>query len=234
MYRIDGDSPGADREEAFCKKHRIPVYKSMDKLVYDLHPREMSGRIFCIVGPSGVGKTTLQEELKPHVSNVAVSYTTRDMRKGEFDGIDYNFVTEEEFQTLSEDGDLIEEVGYKGNRYGLIDEDFMLEGSSGGSVLTVVNRDGVEALRSHYGDDAVFSILLLPPSEDELVARLNKRAKKTGESGEAILKRLATCHEEMLPDIGFDLIVINDNVQDAKEKILRFIEGHALRIDTRG
>jgi guanylate kinase len=167
-----------------------------------------------ICGPSGVGKSTLIRRLLkefPKKFYLAVSHTTRAPRKGEKDGVDYHFVTQEEFEKI----DFLEHASFAGNSYGTakgeLNRDLV--------VILDLNIDGVVSIERE-GISAIF-MLILPPSNTELKARLKKR----GTSPECIEKRMkeATRLENECERVNWNKILINDNLETAYKEFKNFI-----------
>jgi guanylate kinase len=227
LVRIPGPSSGADREVAFCEKNGIPVFHSAQEAASVMLPKAM-GRIFCIVGPSGVGKTTVQNELMAcgHVEDIAISTTTRDMREGERFGVDYNFVSDLDFIESSLNGEFIEEVHFYDNKYGLRRDEFVTA-VAGGDVVVVVNASGLKDLTDEFGKENVFGILLVPPS----IRELKKRVSARGGDQESINNRAELAIAETQIAEVFDLVVVNDDLDTAVETIGKFIRGRAVRIE---
>lgn len=156
----------------------------------------MNGKVWILVGPSGTGKTTLAKELPRRVPALrrAVTCTTRAPRPGEHEGVDYYFVTAEQFDFLLASGKLLESTTYGGNRYGLPADQFTE--LSEHDVLCVLDQVGVENLRMRLQPDRLRVVYLESPSAGELEARMRARGSTEGE----IARRLALREEECHPD----------------------------------
>jgi len=152
----------------------------------------MNGKVWILVGPSGTGKTTLAKELPQRVPKLrrAVTCTTRAPRPGEHEGVDYYFVTNEQFDFLLASGKLLESTTYGGNRYGLPADQFTELRDH--DVICVLDMVGVENLRMRLQPDLLRVVYLLSPSAAELAKRMRAR----GSSEEEIERRLALREQE--------------------------------------
>ena len=173
--------------------------------------------VFVLSGPTAVGKgTAVKELLKRHPElAVSVSATTRAPRPGEVDGVDYYFVTEDEFASLLESGGLLEHALVHGQAYygtpRAAVEDLL---QSGKSVLLEIDLAGARQVReSMPGAQFIF---LAPPSWEELERRLSGRGT---EGPEEQRRRLKTAQEEMEAASEFDSVVINDNLEHAVSRL---------------
>lgn len=172
-------------------------------------------------GPSGVGKGTVVRavlEARPDL-RLSVSVTTRTPRPGERDGVDYRFVSEEQFGSMIEAGAFLEWAEVFGARYGTVAADVDAMRDGGDDVVLEIDVQGAAAVRDR-APDAVL-IFLQPPSEAELARRLEERGT---EAGEALERRLAAARREMAESSWFDHVVVNDRVSLAVEEVLAIIE----------
>lgn len=178
-----------------------------------------SGRIVVLSGPSGVGKTTLVDALlkAPPVPLVrSISATTRPPRPGEVDGVDYHFLTDDEFQRRRRAGEFLEcfEVFGTGAWYGTLRstvEDLLAQGSW---PLLVIDVQGGLAVMEQYPQ--AIGIFVLPSSQEELERRLRGRGT---ESEEMIGKRLQQARDELAAAPRYQHQVVNDRVARAVEEI---------------
>lgn len=175
----------------------------------------MRGNLYVISSPAGAGKTTivniLLEEI-PFLRRI-VTYTTRNKRKNEIDGVDYIFKTKEEFETLIKEDAFLEYALVHGNYYGTPKKEVDKLLDEGYDVVLVIDVQGMRQIKSKTSD--LITIFILPPSIDELIARMKVR----GETQEEIEKRLNTAKKEFPSWKEYDYIVINDNLEQAKNQI---------------
>ncbi len=186
------------------------------------HFHKSKGKLFIISGVSGVGKNTILKELfKDETLHLAysVSMTTRRMRFDEVNGMNYYFVTKEEFQKAIDNGDLLEYAEFCGNLYGtpkkFVDEKL----KSGKNVILEIEVKGALNVME-LAPDAI-SVFILPPSLEELEARLIKRGT---ESDDVIFQRLKEAKNELRYQEYYDYNVINDNVNQCVEEIKKIIK----------
>ncbi|AMO84628.1 guanylate kinase [Solibacillus kalamii] len=179
--------------------------------------KKQRGLLIVLSGPSGVGKGTVRKELfsQPDTNyEYSISMTTRNPREGEEDGVDYFFRTREEFESLIEQGGLLEHAEFVGNYYGtpLAYVHETLE--AGRDVFLEIEVQGAAQIREK-APDALF-IFLAPPSITELEQRLVGRGTETED---VIARRIATAREEVEMMSLYDYVVENDQVQNACDKI---------------
>ena len=183
------------------------------------------GLLIVLSGPSGVGKGTVRKKIfeDPTTSyKYSISMTTRHMREGEIDGVDYFFKTKEEFEALIKDDQFIEYAQYVGNYYGTpvqYVKDTMEEGHD---VFLEIEVEGAKQVRKKF-PDALF-IFLAPPSLDDLRERLVGRGT---ESDEKIQSRVNEARIEMMN--LYDYVVVNDEVELAKNRIQSIVEAEHLK-----
>ncbi|MES2906119.1 MAG: guanylate kinase [Pseudomonadota bacterium] len=166
--------------------------------------------MFILASPSGAGKSTLsrllmQSELNLHLS---ISATTRARRPSEVDGVHYHFVTPQRFQSMINEGELLEWAEVHGNRYGTPREPIEKALSEGRDVLFDIDWQGTLQIYKHARPD-VASVFLLPPSIPELKSRLERRAE---DSAEIVARRMASAKTEIGTWENFDYVLINDDL----------------------
>lgn len=187
----------------------------------------MEGKLVIFSAPSGSGKTTIVRHLLQKGFNLefSISACSRAPRGKEQHGLDYYFLTTEEFKSRIAAHEFVEwEEVYEGRYYGTLKSEMERIWSKGHHVLFDVDVVGGVNLKKQFGDKAL-SIFIMPPSIDTLRNRLHSRATDTPEE---IERRLAKAKEEMEFADKFDFVVINDNLEAAiaeTEKLLiRFLE----------
>lgn len=177
-------------------------------------------RVIVVSGPSGAGKGTLIQAILPRLPwlTVAVSATTRPMRRGEVDGRDYHFLTPEEFDARVAAGDFLEHVTYADNRYGTLRSEVDRILAEGMSVILEIELRGARAVRAALPD--AVAVFIEPPSFEELGRRL--RARNTERDGE-INARLETSRVELRAVTEFDHVVVNRDVAQAADELERIV-----------
>lgn len=188
-------------------------------------------RMFVISGPSGVGKDTLIQQLRPLFPefHFAVTATTRDRRPGEMDGVDYYFMTQEEFLSRRASGGFLEsaEVYGKGHWYGVPKERVRAALRSGRHVVVKVDIQGAASIRELAPDS--IQIFVAPPSMQALTERLMRRKS---DDPVVLMQRLRTSSRELLAAKDFDYIVFNetDRQDHASGLITAIIQAELARI----
>jgi len=180
------------------------------------------GLIFVISGPSGVGKDAVIEKLvdaDPQLER-SVSYTTRRPRPGEKDGIDYSFVSREEFERLIEQGEFLEHAPYDGNLYGTSRRRVEDLREAGHDVILKIDVKGAEQVRAQLRDASF--IVLSPPAMEELVRRSGLRKTESAEDRSA---RQMIAEREMTFASHYDHMVVNDDLERAVAEVLEIIRG---------
>lgn len=198
----------------------------------DPYQLESHPLLIVVSGPAGVGKDALIRRLRQrgHPFHFVVTATDRPPRSGEVDGVDYYFVSGDEFAGMIERGELLEHAVVYGQNKG-IPRQHVREALAGG--LDVVMRIDVQGASTiqRLLQDAVF-IFLTASSDGELEARLRARG---GDTGEQVQKRLAAAREEMNHLPAFDYVVVNRDgeLDSAVDDVLAIIRAEHLRVDQR-
>jgi len=180
------------------------------------------GRAFVISGPSGVGKDAVIEKLVEADPNLerSVSFTTRRPRAMEKDGVDYSFVSREDFQRLIDSGELLEHATYDGNLYGTSARRVERLRSAGHDVILKIDVKGAEQVREKL-PQATY-IFLAPPSMQELLRRTTQRQTESAEDRSA---RQMIAETEMKYASQYDYVVVNDDLDKAVRDVLDIIRG---------
>ena len=177
--------------------------------------------LIVISGPSGSGKDTVVKrlmELHPEIE-VSVSATTRPMRSGEKEGVNYFYLSREEFERRIQAGEILEYAEYCENYYGTPKSEVDKRIENGITVILVIEVIGAGNIKKLYPD--AVTIFVRPPSYGELEERLRGRGTETEES---IQKRLARAVEEMEYAVDYNEVVINDTVDECAEEIYSLIQ----------
>ncbi len=179
------------------------------------------GMLVLYTGSSGVGKGTIMQELLKRDKNIrlSVSNTTRSPRNGEIDGVHYNFVTKEQFESLIKKDGYLEYAQYCGNYYGTPKQQVEDLLNQGYDVFLEIEVCGGLQIMEKYPD--VLSIFVLPPSIDTLEKRLRKR---NTENEETILERLGQAKREISFKDKYKYAVVNDKLEDAVDEIINIIK----------
>ncbi|HEX3277126.1 MAG TPA: guanylate kinase [Thermoleophilaceae bacterium] len=173
----------------------------------------MSTPILVITGPSGVGKGTLIKGLLERVPGVqlAVSATTRKPRDGEVNGVDYHFLSEEDFDRRVAAGEFVEHAKYAGNRYGTLKSELSRPARA---IVLEIDVQGARQVREALPDARL--IFIEPPSFEDLERRLAGRAS---DQPEQIERRLAAARDELEAAGEFDHRIVNDDLQRALQEL---------------
>jgi guanylate kinase len=174
------------------------------------------GLLFVVSAPSGTGKTTVVERLVQIFPDLGLSrsYTSRALRAGEKDGLDYNFITREKFEAMIEEDAFLEWADVFGNLYGTGKVETERELAGGRDLILVIDVQGARQVRSH-GANAI-GIFVLPPSFEALERRLRGRSK---DSEEAIRKRLVTARREIRAVAEYEYVIVNDELDACVDRL---------------
>lgn len=181
------------------------------------------GLLIIMSGPSGVGKGTVRRLVMADKSlNLAysVSMTTRPRREHETPGVDYFYVTKEEFQKALDEDCFLEHAQFVGNYYGTPKAYVEKLRNEGKNVLLEIEVEGAKQVISKCHGSDVVTIFLIPPSMEDLEQRIRKRGT---ESEEVIQQRLAKAQRELELKYAYDYPVINDTVKSAADQIRKII-----------
>ena len=179
------------------------------------------GLLVVISGPSGVGKGTVRKALfnmPGHNLTYSVSMTTRSIRPGEVDGVDYYFVSKEEFETKIQEGKFLEHAEFVGNYYGTPLEYVNNDLDAGKEVVLEIEVEGALQVKEKMPDCVM--IFIVPPGKQALYDRLRRRGT---EPEEVIQSRIAKANREFKKAYLYDYIVVNDDVDNAANRIMAII-----------
>ncbi len=184
------------------------------------------GMLIIISGPSGAGKGTLIEKLRKEDDGLAfsVSVTTRAPRPTETNGVEYHFITGEEFARMETAGLLLETATVHGHSYGTPREPIERLPGEGRDIILDIDTQGAASMMKLYPD--CVSVFILPPTMRALSERLNKRATETGAEYE---KRLRNAQGEIALMPRYQYAIINDDLNDALCKLRAVIAAERLK-----
>jgi guanylate kinase len=185
----------------------------------------MKGKMIIVSAPSGSGKSTIVNWLmKEHPElhlNFSISCTSRAPRGTEKNGVEYFFLTPEEFKEKIQHNEFLEyEEVYENRFYGTLKQQVENQREAGQNVVFDVDVKGGVNIKKYYGDDAM-SLFIQPPSVEELRRRLEHRGT---DAPEAIEERLAKAAYEMTFAPQFDHVVVNDDLESAKQETLKLVQ----------
>lgn len=187
---------------------------------------EKRGIIYIMSAPSGAGKTTLCKELMQTFPDIkfSISCTTRQIRAGETDGIDYHFISKNQFKKIADEGGFAEWAEVHGELYGTTVSELKKAGSEGFDLILDIDWQGARQIKEKLSGGVY--IFIHPPSLDELEKRLKKRGK---DSDETIKKRLSNAKEEISHSDWYDHNIINDNLEEAKARLKSIVRAERSR-----
>jgi guanylate kinase len=191
-----------------------------------LPPRR--GIIFILSAPSGAGKTTIYRAALKAIKNLefSISLTTRERRKSEAEGIDYSFVSEEEFNRRQSSGELAEWARVFESSYGTPRAPLDAAIASGRDILLDIDIQGAQQIRAKYPRDAV-SIFVLPPTLEELAGRLRGRAT---EDESKIQHRLQKAREEAEAYPEYDYLIVNAEIPRSVTQLETIVSAERLKV----
>jgi guanylate kinase len=177
-------------------------------------------RVFVITGPSGVGKGTLIRGLMERLPGLelSVSATTRAPRSGERDGVDYHFLTREEFDRRVAQGQFVEHADYAGRSYGTLRSELEDRVRAGAPVVLEIEVQGARQVREALPE--AVQVFIAPPSREALRERLTGRGT---DDPEEVERRLQVAGEELAAQPEFGHVVVNDRLDDALERLAAIV-----------
>ena len=182
------------------------------------------GLLIILSGPSGVGKGTVRRYIMDNFNiqlSYSISMTTRPQRDKEVEGVDYYFVSKEEFQRNIDADNFLEWEEFVGNRYGTPKDKVEELRNQGKNVVLEIEVMGAAEVMKKVDDDRVISFFIMPPSVEALESRIRRR--KT-ESEEIIQERLQKGLKEMTMTSQYDHVVLNDDIARVSQEIVDLIK----------
>ena len=192
---------------------------------------ERRGLMLVLSSPSGAGKTTISRELLARDGGLvlSVSATTRLMRPGETEGVDYVFMDQARFDGMVRDGAFLEHATVFGHCYGTPRRPVEAALDEGRDVLFDIDWQGAQQVSEEAREDLV-SVFILPPSTEELERRLHTRAQ---DSDDVVRARMAKAADEMSHWAEYDYIVVNEDVEASVAAVRSILEAERLRRERR-
>ena len=192
----------------------------MDKL-------KRRGILFVLSSPSGAGKTSIARYILDQDKNIrlSISLTTRKKRKNEKAGIEYDFISNDGFETKIKNNYFLEWATVFGNYYGTSREKVQKTLQEGNDVLSDIDWQGTQQLSDNKDFDLV-TIFILPTSKTVLEKRLNNRAQ---DSKIEVIKRMSQASDEISHYMEYNYIVINNNLEDASNQVLSILKAERLK-----
>ena len=186
------------------------------------------GLMFVLSSPSGAGKTTLSRALMAEDSEItmSVSATTRRPRPGEVDGVDYYFVSPDQFQSMVAENALLEWATVFGNRYGTPRSPVEAALAAGRDVLFDIDWQGTQQLQQTDAASDLVRVFILPPTLTELERRLTSRAT---DHAQVIADRMARARDEISHWGEYDYILVNDDAETCLSEIRAILKAERLR-----
>jgi guanylate kinase len=191
-----------------------------------VNPLLRRGVLFVLSSPSGAGKTTISRMLLDADDGIglSISATTRPMRPGEANGIDYHFVSDEEFDRRVANGDFLEWAHVFGHRYGTLKSEVHKQIENARDVLLDIDWQGTQQLKQV--DPDIVRVFILPPSMEELERRLRERGT---DSDEVIANRMARSAAEISHWAEYDYVLINDDAEHCRKLVHTILKAERLK-----
>ena len=195
-----------------------------------INPRKRRGLLFVLSSPSGAGKSTIARLILAADDGIgmSVSATTRPMRPGEVDGVDYHFVSADEFEAMVADRQFLEWAHVFGHRYGTLRSEVVKQIENGRDVLLDIDWQGTQQLKQV--DPDIVRVFLLPPSMEELERRLRSRGT---DSDEVIASRMARAAAEISHWAEYDYVFVNDDAEQCRGLVHTVLKAERLKATRR-
>ncbi|HAJ77363.1 MAG: guanylate kinase [Gammaproteobacteria bacterium] len=189
------------------------------------------GKLIVVTAPSGAGKTTLVNELVAHDEKllVSISHTTRPGRPSEENGVNYHFISGQEFMPMLQDGDFLESAEVYGYHYGTSQHWVSSKLNEGLDVILEIDWQGAAQIRNLLPDSCF--IFILPPSLEALSQRLTERAQ---DDEDTIDKRMQQARSVIEHVAAADFIVVNDDFETALDDLRAIIRSNRLTVRVQG
>lgn len=185
------------------------------------------GSLFIVAAPSGGGKTSLVKKLIQDLSKieVSISHTTREMRPGERDGVDYFFINETQFLEMVSTGAFVEHAQVFNYHYGTSFEQIEERLQSGIDVVLDIDWQGAQQIKKRFLD--AVGVFVVPPSLEILKTRLQTRQR---DNEKIIHERMLRAQDELSHFAEFDYLIVNDDFEKAAHELQAIVTAHRLRV----
>lgn len=186
-----------------------------------------SGTLYIVAAPSGGGKTSLVKNLIETVEHIeiSISHTTRAMRPGEKNGVDYFFIDDKEFASMVNNQAFVEYARVFNHLYGTSAAQIAQRLEAGIDVLLDIDWQGAQQIRNRFSD--VVTVFVVPPSLEELKSRLMNRSQ---DEHEVIHHRMKKAQDELSHYSEFDYLIVNDNFEKAAQELEAIVIANRLRM----
>lgn len=190
--------------------------------------QNQNGTLFIVAAPSGGGKTSLVNNIVKKINHleISISHTTRPIRKGEENGVDYYFINEDEFKTMLNNNDFVEHAFVFDYFYATSWEQIKRRLDKGKDVILDIDWQGAQQIKKRFKD--AVGIFIIPPSLDSLLERL--QARKRDDEG-IIKKRMQKSQDELRHYTEFDYLIVNDDFDKASEELFAIILANRLTLE---
>ena len=179
------------------------------------------GIIVILSSPSGAGKTSLVKEISSKNNfSISISHTTRKPRSNEKNGIDYHFVTLEVFKKIISEQKFLEYAKVFKNYYGSSKDNVIEKLDNGENIIFDIDWQGTEQIKQKKLKYKIITIFILPPSREELFKRLLNRDSNDEKNAKERMKQF---DKDVLHWKNYDLVVVNDNLEECYKKIIKYI-----------
>lgn len=186
------------------------------------------GNLFIVAAPSGGGKTSLVKKLVSEFNDIeiSISHTTRTIRPGEVDKVDYYFIDKDQFMTMIKEGAFVEHAKVFNNYYGTSFKQIEDRLRGGIDVVLDIDWQGAKQMRARFKDAT--SIFIIPPSIEVLKKRLMNRQQ---DGDDVIETRMKCAHDELSHYAEFDYLIVNDSFENAANELKAIVAAKRLTMD---
>lgn len=190
--------------------------------------RKKRGDLIIISGTTCAGKGTVIKKLLESHNDIVLStsYTSRKMREHETDGVEYYFITREQFEEKIANGDFLEYNEYAGNYYGTPRKEVVEKLDTGKDVILEIEVNGAKSMKEKYPETVL--IFIMAPSMEEVLRRIKMRG---AENNDQIMARFKTAYNEINQVPNYNYVVVNDDLEDAVNKVESILVSEKLRVD---